>query len=277
MKINRYPLFALVISLLALCACKHEKPYTITGTLDLPAQIPYGDTIIDVPSFNDTWVYLLDFDNQLLDSALIADNAFHFEGTVDNRQPYYVQFVSQLGSTLLVIEPGDIEVFINPDITVSGTPSNEAMADLDAALEDLNAETYDYLAQLTDSMRAEGSEEVPEDLQMQIAEQFRTKMNHILDSTYHANRNNMAAAYAAIMRNIDVQSADEFEEAMSKYPKSIRENELVQINLRSLRQYEQTMEDDSLVFDPSILGVEDLEQYAPLVPLCLVSPSSPFV
>ena len=175
MKINRYPLFALVISLLALCACKHEKPYTITGTLDLPAQIPYGDTIIDVPSFNDTWVYLLDFDNQLLDSALIADNAFHFEGTVDKRQPYYVQFVSQLGSTLLVIEPGDIEVYINPDITVSGTPSNEAMADLDAALEDLNAETYDYLAQLTDSMRAEGSEEVPEDLQMQIAEQFRTQ------------------------------------------------------------------------------------------------------
>ena len=112
MKINRFPLFALVISLLALCACKHEKPYTITGTLDLPAQIPYGDTIIDVPSFNDTWVYLLDFDNQLLDSALIADNAFHFEGTVDNRQPYYVQFVSQLGSTLLVIEPGDIEVYI---------------------------------------------------------------------------------------------------------------------------------------------------------------------
>ena len=70
----------------------------------------------------------------------------------------------------------------------------------------------------------------------------------------------MAAAYAAIMRNIDVQSADEFEEAMSKYPKSIQENELVQINLRSLRQYEQTMEDDSLIFDPSILGVEDLEQ-----------------
>ena len=95
---------------------------------------------------------------------------------------------------------------------------------------------------------------------MQIAEQFRTKMNHILDSTYHANRNNMAAAYAAIMRHIDVQSADEFEEAMAKYPKSIRENELVQVNLRSLRQYEQSMEDDSLIFDPSILGVEELEQ-----------------
>ena len=260
MKINRYPIFALVISLLALCACKREKPYTITGTLDLPAQIPYGDTIIDVPSFNDTWVYLLDFENQLLDSALITDNAFHFEGTVDKTQPYYVQFVSQLGSTLLVIEPGDIEVFINPDITVSGTPSNEAMADLDAALENLNAETYDYLAQLTDSLRATGSEEVPEELQMQIAEQFRTRMNQILDSTYQANRNNQAAAYAAIMRHIDVQSADEFEEAMAQYPKSIRENELVQINLRSLRQYEQSLEDDSLIFDPSILGVEELDQ-----------------
>jgi hypothetical protein len=70
----------------------------------------------------------------------------------------------------------------------------------------------------------------------------------------------MAAAYAVLMRHMNVNSAEELEEALSKYPKSIRENELVQINLRSLRQYEQTMEDDSLVFDPSILGVEDLEQ-----------------
>ena len=159
---NRYLLFALVIGLFALCACKREKPYTITGTLDLPAQIPYGDTIIDVPSFDGSWVYLLDFENQLLDSAQIIDNTFHFEGEVDSREPYFVQFVSQIGSTLLVVEPGDIEIFINPDITVSGTPSNEAMSDLDAALENLNSETYEYLAKLTDSLRTTG-EEVPEE------------------------------------------------------------------------------------------------------------------
>ncbi len=259
MNTKRYSLFALVISLLALCACNRVKPYTITGTLDLPAQIPYGDTVIDIPSFNDTRVYLLDFENQLLDSALITDNTFHFEGTVDSREPYFVQFVSQLGSTLLVVEPGDIEILINPDITVSGTPSNEAMSNLDAELEDLNAQTYEYLAQLTDSIHAAG-EEVSDDLQMQIAEQFRADMNRILDSTYQANRNNQAAAYAVIMRHIDVQSADEFEEAMAQYPKSIRENELVQINLRSLRQYEQSLEDDSLIFDPSILGVDELGQ-----------------
>ena len=255
---NRYLLFALVIGLFALCACKREKPYTITGTLDLPAQIPYGDTIIDVPSFDGSWVYLLDFENQLLDSAQIIDNTFHFEGEVDSREPYFVQFVSQIGSTLLVVEPGDIEIFINPDITVSGTPSNEAMSDLDAALENLNSETYEYLAKLTDSLRTTG-EEVPEELQMQIAEQFRESMNHILDSAYQANRHNQAAAYAVIMRHIDVQSADEFEQALANYPKSIRENELVQINLRSLRQYEAMNEDDSLIFDPSILGIEELD------------------
>jgi len=258
MKLNRHLLLAIVFCLLIFSACKRIRPYTISGTLDLPEQIPFGDTIIDVPSFDGSWVYLLDFENQLLDSAQITDNSFLFKGEVDYKEPYFVQFVSQLGSTLIVIEPGNIEVNINPDIVVSGTSSNDAMADLDMALEELNTETRDYYAQLTDSMHMLG-EEVSEEMDLQIAERYRESMNHILDSIYQANRHNMAAGYAVILRHIDIQSADEFEKALEQYPKSIRENELVQINLRNLRQYEQWDEDDSITFDPSILGVEELD------------------
>ena len=258
MKRNRILLFALVINLALLSACKYEKPYTITGAFDLPDQIPFGDTIIDVPSMDGTWVYLLDFDNQLLDSAEVADNTFRISGIVDKRDPYYVHFVSQMGDALIVVEPGDIEVTINPEITVTGTPSNDGMTDLESALDELNNETYDYLATLTDSLRATGGE-LTEDEQMEIAERYRVSMQHIIDSIYDANKDNMAAAYAVIMRHINVNSADEFEEALSKYPKSIRENALVQVNLRSMREYEQFDDDDSITFDPSILGVEELD------------------
>lgn len=258
MKNKRFLLLAIIFCLFVFSACQRIRPYTISGTLDLPEQIPFADTIIDVPSFDGTWVYLLDFDNQLIDSAQITDKSFQFKGEVDYKEPYFVQFVSQLGSSLIVIEPGNIEVTINPDIVVSGTPSNDAMTDLDVALEELNTETRDYYAQLTDSMRLVG-EEVTEEMDMQIAEQYHESMNHILDSIYQANRHNMAAGYAVILRHIDVQSADEFERALEQYPKSIRENELVQINLRNLRQYEQWDDDDSITFDPSILGVEELD------------------
>jgi hypothetical protein len=258
MKLNQFTLLTSVVCLGILSACNGNKPYTITGTLDLPAQIPYGDTVIDMPSFEGTWVYLLDFNSQLLDSAQIVDNTFKFTGEVDSDDTYFVQLVSQIGSTLLVVEPGDIEVYMNPDIVVSGTPSNDAMSDIDAALENLNSDTYEYLSQLTDSLRTTG-EEVPEETQMKIFEEFRQTMINILDSAYNANKGNQAAAYAVIMRHMDVQSADEFEKAMEAYPKSIQENELVQVNLRTMRQYE--MMDTSAVqqIDPSIFGIEETD------------------
>lgn len=257
MKLNHHlTLFAAVASLCALCACSGEKPYTITGNIDLPEQIPYGDTLIDVPEFEGTWVYLMDFENQLLDSAQITGNTFKFTGKIKKKDAYFVHFASLFGSSLLVIEPGDIEVFINPDITISGTPSNDAMSDIDAALENLNADTYEYLAHLTDSMRAEGKD-LPEDEQMKIADEFSTAMNNILDSAYHANRGNQAGAYAVVMRNMYVESADAFEEAMKAYPEEIRNNDLVQTNLRMMRQYEMFQQEEQHTIDPSLFGIEE--------------------
>jgi len=256
MKLNQFPILLSAVCLGIFSACTKNNEYTITGTLDLPAQIPYGDTIIDMPSFEGTWVYLLDFSNQLIDSAQISDNSFSFKGEVEPDDTYYVQLASQIGSTLLVIEPGDIEVFMNPDITVSGTPSNDAMTDIDAALENLNNDTYEYLAMLTDSLRNNG-EEVSEDMQKQIADEFHETMINILDSAYEANKDNQAAAYAIIMRHMDVLSADEFEKAIEKYPKFIQENELVQVNLRAMREFEKLDTGNIQPFDPSLLGIEE--------------------
>lgn len=241
-------------SALLLCACQGEKSYTITGTLDLPAQIPYGDTIVDVPSFNDTWVYLIDLDYQKVDSALIEDNSFYFEGKVKQNDAFFVYLVSQLGQSILVVEPGDIEVYINPDITVSGTPSNDCMTDLESSLTNLNNDTYTYLADLTDSLSAVG-EEVSDEQQMQIAEVYRTTMINLLDSAYEANKDNQGGAYAVLMRLMDAETVDDFETALERYPENIRNSQLIQLTLRQMREYEQMDQGSGLEdLDPSMFA-----------------------
>lgn len=250
--------FFSAVSMLLLLTCLSscgEKPYTITGTLDLPEQIPYGDTLIDVPSFEDTWVYLLDFENQLVDSVQIQDNSFYFEGKVKPSDTYFLQLTCQVGSAMVVIEPGDIEVNFYPDVTVGGTPSNDAMAEIDEKLEDLNVSTYQYMAELTDSLRAY-DQEISDSLQFQLAIQFQQAYTSLLDDAYEQNKSNMAGVYAVLMRHMNVQSSAEFERALSNYPEKIRNNDLLQLNLRLLRQYEMVQEADTVPFDPALFGVE---------------------
>ena len=255
MKLQHFTaLFALVAVLF--CSCNNEKPYTITGTLDLPELFPYGDTLIALPSFEGTMVYLYDLENDLIDSTLIEDNNFYFEGKVKQSEAYFVQLVSQIGQTLIVVEPGDIEVYITPEITVNGTPSNDCMADIDAAVANLNNDTYEYLAYLTDSLRESG-EEVTMDMQMQLAEEFSRSFFALLDSAYESNMDNCGGVYAALMRHQDCTTSDELEEAMSSYPTFIRNNELVQLNLRVMREYEKMNDVENMPgFDPQLIVPE---------------------
>lgn len=251
---SRIPFLLLPVALVALSACNGNKPYTINGTLDLPAQIPYGDTVVDVPSFNDTWVYLFDFDYNPIDSALIEDNKFHFEGEVKPDEVYYAQFACQLGQALIAIEPGDIEVYINPDIIVSGTPSNDCMADIDAALSNLNNDTYARLAQFTDNLHQIDQEPTEGDLK-RFSDEFQRAMNAVLDSAYEDNKNNQGAAYAVLMKLVSCNSSKEFEQKIAEYPEKVQQNELIQTSLKMLRQYEQMA--DTSDFEPSLFPEED--------------------
>lgn len=254
MKHFLYSAIPMLLLLTSLSSCG-QKPYTITGTLDLPEQIPYGDTLIEVPSFEGTWVYLLDFENQLVDSVQIEDNSFEFSGKVDPKDTYFLQLTCQVGSAMVVIEPGDIEVNFYPEVTVGGTPSNDAMAEIDSQLEELNVSTYQYMAELTDSLRMLG-QELTDSMQFNLALEFQRAYTSMLDDAYEQNKSNMAGIYAVLMRHMNVQSADEFERALSFYPERVRNNDLLQLNLRLLRQYEMIQDNDSLQLDPSLFGLE---------------------
>lgn len=258
MKIKSF-LFASVVAL-ALCSCNREQPYTINGILDLPDQIAYGDTLIDIPSFEGTSVYLLNLDNEPVDSAMIVDNAFKMEGMVRPKEPYYLQFISQLGNSLIAIEPGEIDIEITEnEIIVSGTPSNDAMSDVDAIMENLNNDTYAYFAHLTDSLKKEGLE-MSYEQQLRLAQEFQNSMNTQLDSAYQENKDNLAGPYAVMMRLVYCESSQLFESAIAEYPEEIQNNELIQFNLRMLKQYEMAhgsgmdFANDSLMLKPEELG-----------------------
>lgn len=248
---------ALAASVVLLSACHKELPYTITGTLDLPEQIPYGDTVIDVPSFEDSWVYLFDLDNQLIDSTQVQDNHFYFTGEVKPEDSYFVQLAMSVGQSLLVVEPGDIQIYIDKDgLSITGTPSNDCICDIDAAMSNLNSDTYAYLADLTDSLRNEGRE-LTDSLTLQIAEDFRQTMVSVLDSAYQSNQDNLGAIYAVLMRHMDAETSEAFEQAIAAYPEQVRNNELLQLNLRMMRQYEQMYQADSTGLeglDPSMFA-----------------------
>jgi len=242
--------FLVIAASVLLCSCQSEKSYTITGTLDIPAQVQYGDTVIDVPSFNDTWVYLLDLDQVVVDSALIENNSFTFEGKIKAKDAYYAYLLSQVANpSLIVIEPGDIDVYISPEVSVSGTPSNDCITDIEAALSNLNNDTYAMLEDLAQNYSAKGID-ISEAIQDSIGTEYRKAMIALLDSAYATNKDNLGGAYVVLLRLMDSETVDAFESALQDYPDNIRDNQLFQITLQQMRQYEQ-MEQES--------GLEDLD------------------
>lgn len=236
-----------------LCACNSEKTYTITGTLDLPDHIEMGDTILPVPSLEDEWVYIMDLENEAVDSTQIHDNKFSFSGKVKPDECYFVVLGigSKLGQSLIAIEPGDIEVYMDQDdITVTGTPSNDCIADLDAAQAKLTTDTYAYFTSINDSLLNLGMV-LSDSLAKPIVDEYESKMNALLDSAYNNNQDNLGGVYIVSRRYLDVTSSAELEQALEAYPEKIRNNELIQVTLRMFRQYEEMYQYGS--------GLEDLD------------------
>lgn len=99
---------------LAVAACGNRNHYTIDGQLDSH-------------DFEGAQVYLVDMDTQQpVDSTLLNNGAFHFEGTVDNPYIAYLVAASANGTAqaACVVEPGKICINLEND-SLSGTPLNE--------------------------------------------------------------------------------------------------------------------------------------------------------
>ncbi len=250
---RQFLLSAILVMAAVFCSCNRQKPYQINGVLNIPSEIPYGDTIIQIPSPEGEWVYLVEGDEPI-DSCQIIDNRFTFSGEISDKDAHFVQVISLFCSALVALEPGDISIYSDGMQTVTtGTTSNDAVNSLQLGLSQLETRMQDRFEAISDSL-SQLDEEFGFEHYSTLAAEYSALQIQLLDSIYEANPDNLASIYAAVLRHGEDSSAEEFEQSMNEYPERVRNNEFVQSCIRAMRAQEQSMNgsylDESMFADP---------------------------
>lgn len=228
-----FPAFMMLIIMLV--SCTNEKPYTISGSIELPDSLLVGDSLIATPSMEGWQVYMLDLDGQTVDSVEISDNKFIFSGNVDKENPFFVYLASDLCVGLIAVEPGNISVVIDSEsLSASGTPVNDFMMDLDASLVNLQQDTYTYMAELTEQY----GEMMNDSLLMPLYQDFMSQYTLLVDSFYQVAPDNLSSVYCVNVLTSNAQSSEDLLEAVSEYPEYIQDSPLIQARVKYLRSIE---------------------------------------
>ena len=108
----------------ALASCNNHASYTIDGTV--------ADSTL-----NGNLIYLTDMASRdVLDSAVITDNKFHFTGKADTA--FIATLQSRPYRMNLIVENGNISVELGETDKLSGTPLNDEMSVFMSAIDSLN-------------------------------------------------------------------------------------------------------------------------------------------
>lgn len=226
--------------LLALCmmavlvSCNRNDKFTIVGTFDIPATFEFGDTVIERGPIEGT-VYLYDVNENLIDSASVENETFQLAGVCDAKKPYFAFVACDFGAGMIVIEPGVIDVVISQTLTATGTPLNDEIADVNAMLENLSNEMYEELMPMME--QAGDDTENREAMMMPVFNRYMEMAGQKIDSIYQANTDNLVGVFVANMQTADVQTAEEFEEAIAGYSEYVRNSELLQMRMEYLKMY----------------------------------------
>ena len=108
----------------ALASCNNHASYTIDGTV--------ADSTL-----NGNLIYLTDMASRdVLDSAVITDNKFHFTGKADTA--FIAALQARPYRMNLIVENGNISVELGETDKLSGTPLNDEMSVFMSAIDSLN-------------------------------------------------------------------------------------------------------------------------------------------
>ncbi len=228
-------LIAGAFAALLLASCTHDRTFTIEGSFDVPPTFQFGDTVIERDPIVG-YVYLMDVNETVIDSALIEDEHFRFEGAVDSRKPYLAFLCSEYASNFLVIEPGTITAVIDEQVRVSGTPLNDKIVEVENYLEDLSNEMYERVSEFGES--------VTDSLLLPIYVELVQRASVFVDSVYTSNENNPVGLYIANSQTADVQTSDELTERLDSYSDYVRDSELMQRRKDYLNTMQVDMDSD---------------------------------
>jgi hypothetical protein len=209
MKISSLLYTALAVGTTAtlLCtSCSREKNYQIVGQIDLSelsSDIEMGDSI-----------YLYNILSEAIDATVVGeDGTFSFVGSVTEDQLVFVEYGYLTAPVIL--EKGTINVTLaDQTFEVTGTPYNDELtAFLDNAAY-LQQTALGSLLQRSGAT-AEGenkdslTQEDTEKLIAEVQERYYADYDHLVDSTYEANRSNIVGAYLMLIKTAEATTADE--------------------------------------------------------------------
>ena len=183
-------ILTLAMLLCLLGGCKHNGAYTINGA-------------VSMPGFDGSMVYLTDVNTmEPIDSAVVADSKFTFQGTVEQPTIGAIQAASVSGdvrcTSYIVLEEGTIYIDIVTD-SLSGTPLNDyyySHYTADTAIVRLRALQNSIIDQfysnsdnqdLAASLMAEYGK---------VDSSLTARTNAVLTGIYQENNENILGAYA---------------------------------------------------------------------------------
>lgn len=204
------------VCLIALSACFGNKKYTVVGTVDEQS--------------NDTLMLMLDMNGDVLDSARIESHAFKFAGEIEKEQLVYVGNHSAVG--IIALEPGKIEVTVDGnEILASGTKLNDDINAFQVSCRDIENNAMDNM-QIIASM---GQTPATDSLAMVVFQQYNTSIEHLIDSTYEANPDNLVGVFMMALKTSNVATYDELMAMLEDADPYILNSELMQQRMEMLK------------------------------------------
>lgn len=228
------------VCLIALSACfGNKKKYTVLGTVDELSR--------------DTVVLMLDMNGQIMDSARIENRAFKFTGEVEKEQLVYVGNNSAVG--IIALEPGKIDVTVDGnEILASGTPLNDNINAFQVSCRDIENNAMENMQSIASMAQTPATDS----LAMIVFQQYNTSIEHLIDSTYEANPDNLVGVFMMALKTSNISTYDELMAILEDADPYILNSELMQQRMEMLKnEGAGTGQADAEAFGEMAGGIED--------------------
>lgn len=223
-----------------LTSCDRSKPYTISGSFDIPMELNMGDTIIQREKFEGLSVYLLDLDGEKIDSTIVDENEkFCFEGNVSEKNAFFSVIDLGFAQEIFAIEPGEITMTITEEgILTYGTAINDGINDVNSQIDEL---AEDFNNKLT-AMETDETGTPSDSLLMPVWTDFNDKCNTLLNTLYEQNSENLLGVYIVNMMTSSAQSSAEFDQILEEYSDYVKDSPMITVHRNYLQQLEARQE-----------------------------------
>ena len=216
-------LLSTLLTLLLLSSCSEQKPYTISGSFDFPDSINLGDTIVEFESMDGSYVYMLELSGEPVDSALVEHEKFSFSGKLKAEDAFFAYIACDYAYGIIAVEPGEYNMTIGDEVLAYGSPTNDAINEIDAEV----AEIEEEIGMRLQAAVEEAGGYPGDSIMMPFYVEFNEKYEALIDSVYQNNQKNLVGVYVVNIKTAEAQSVDELDMMLEDYDEYIANSPLM--------------------------------------------------